>query len=221
MKNNSYSNKELKDLVISINKLSKNEHIEIYKLLKNFSKQFTENSNGIFINLSILDDNIIKDLIKFVSFRIGSNNYLNKLEENRKKSELILNNKKKVMNKEIEEKDGDVENDDNNGDNNNDNKDLDKNQKKELETSDKKEKNDENQIIENKINNNHKFILKKKKEKFSGMKAKILKNYKSKQQIQIKKKSSKKKKSKDIDVEIDDKKEVDDYNLDEYNSENE
>merc|ERR1712166_339927 len=88
---NTYSNKELKDLVFTIDKLSKNEHIEIYKILKKYYKQFTENSNGIFINLSLLDNNIINDLLKFVNFRIGSNQYLNKLEENRKKNESYLN----------------------------------------------------------------------------------------------------------------------------------
>ena len=69
MKNNTYSNKELKDLVFTIDKLSKNEHIEIYKILKKYYKQFTENSNGIFVNMTLLNNQTlvrIKNFIKYV-----------------------------------------------------------------------------------------------------------------------------------------------------------
>ena len=80
-----YTNKDLKDLKLTISKLSKNEHIEIYRILKLHTNSFTENNNGIFINLSKLNNTAINILFNFVKFRIGCNKFLNKSEINRKK----------------------------------------------------------------------------------------------------------------------------------------
>lgn len=63
-----------KNLVKSIETLTKDEHIGIFKLIRENTDKYTINDNGIFINLSILDDNVIDNLCDYIEF----------CEENRK-----------------------------------------------------------------------------------------------------------------------------------------
>ena len=62
------SSKEKKDLVDEIRLLSKHEHLEIFKIIKNGTNKYTENNNGIFVNLSLLDNEIIENIRNFVMF---------------------------------------------------------------------------------------------------------------------------------------------------------
>ena len=78
--------REKKNLVKAIEGLSKVEHIEIFKLFKKKNVNYTENSNGIFINFTALEDDIIKQLDKFVNFCLKNRNYL-------KLNETIINKK--------------------------------------------------------------------------------------------------------------------------------
>ena len=113
-----------------------------------------------------------------------------------------------------------------------------------METSENKGENEDENEGENERENydnndmknkdcNQKFILKKRKEKFTGLKAKILKIYRSKQKVSINSKPLTNKKDikyinenndNDIDNEnnkIIKEKLIDDYNINEYNSESE
>lgn len=145
---------ERKKLVNDISNLSKLEHIEIFKLLNKDNVKYTENSNGIFINVKNISIQKIKELQDMVKF------YL-KNKENLKKSEKILNINKHIMN---------IKN----------NEDYDK--------SDKSDNSDDNEhvISKNKEvldNDDHKvdgrkIILKQDKPTYTGIKAKIIKNYK-------------------------------------------
>ena len=50
---------ERKKMLEDIHTLSKTELEEIYRLLKNSKAEFSENSNGVFINLTDLDNKIV------------------------------------------------------------------------------------------------------------------------------------------------------------------
>lgn len=70
-----YTNKHKKQLFEKIDSLSKTEHEEIYKILKDFSMKseessikFSKNKNGIFFNLSDIADELYDELDKFVQY---------------------------------------------------------------------------------------------------------------------------------------------------------
>lgn len=52
----------------TIEKLSKNHHIEIAKILKKNSIRLTENNNGIFINLNNIGENILEEIINYLKY---------------------------------------------------------------------------------------------------------------------------------------------------------
>ena len=67
---------EKKEIVNKIKSLSKIEHIEIFKILRRNNIKYTENSNGIFINLINIDNNIIKQIDEFISFCLNNKDSL-------------------------------------------------------------------------------------------------------------------------------------------------
>ena len=76
----------------TIESMSKTQQIEIFKIIKANSLDYNENQNGIFINLTGLKSNIIKELEKYISFINKQNAILSKQEEIK---EEYLNNSKK------------------------------------------------------------------------------------------------------------------------------
>ena len=64
---------DLKRLRDSIEKMERIHQIHIFKILKENQIEFTENSNGVFINMNLLDDNVIIELMEFLEF-INKNN---------------------------------------------------------------------------------------------------------------------------------------------------
>ena len=65
----------------TIESMSKTQQIEIFKIIKANSLDYNENQNGIFINLTGLKSNIIKELEKYISFINKQNAILSKQEE--------------------------------------------------------------------------------------------------------------------------------------------
>ena len=63
-----YDNFQLKKMVSDIDELSDNEKKEVFKILDNNSIKYTENSNGIYIIFSQVQDHIIDEINKFLSF---------------------------------------------------------------------------------------------------------------------------------------------------------
>jgi len=59
------SSKEKKELLSKVNKLKKKEHLQIFKIIQDTDISYSENSNGIFINLNFLDNDIL-DMIYYV-----------------------------------------------------------------------------------------------------------------------------------------------------------
>ncbi len=155
-----YTSDDKKTLVKEVGYLSKDEHIEIFKIIKASTDQYTKNDNGIFINLSILDDKIFDKLYKFVNFCIDNRKTL---EEKDEVFKLEKDKMFKNMEDDVEEtnKDETVEEESN----------LDETETKDEEKSDNEE--DTEEELEG-----AKISLKKTKPKYTGTKAKIIKNYK-------------------------------------------
>ena len=79
--------KERKKLIKAISKLSKIEHIEIFKIFKKDNIKYTENSNGIFINIKKIPDSTIQKVINFLNFCNNNNKKLNNYTIKRKEIE--------------------------------------------------------------------------------------------------------------------------------------
>ena len=80
-----YNDEELQNLKDKIEKLSRENHIEIFKILKENEVTFSENKNGIFINISELDKAIIDKLVDYVEYYYSQEHILNKAEKEKEK----------------------------------------------------------------------------------------------------------------------------------------
>lgn len=67
---------KLKSLKEKIESLEKTEHQEILKIIKRYECKFTENNNGVFINMNKLTDNVIKEIELFLVFSDENNKML-------------------------------------------------------------------------------------------------------------------------------------------------
>ena len=68
---------KLNEIKEEIEKMDKNSHLEVFNILENEQIPFNKNMNGIFINLSIINKDIIQKLEKLI--------------KNKKKQKKILN----------------------------------------------------------------------------------------------------------------------------------
>ena len=67
---------KLKSLKEKIEALEKTEHQEILKIIKRYECKFTENNNGVFINMNKLSDDVIKEIESFLIFSSENNKML-------------------------------------------------------------------------------------------------------------------------------------------------
>lgn len=145
-----YSINDKKKIVKTIEDLNKIQHIEIFKLLRKNSIKFTENSNGIFINFNTLDDKLIEEIENLIKFCLIS-------KEELKKKELKVNESKNFINN-IEEGEQDL--------------------------NCSSSESDISEDLQNSVNKIEKEIggrfidLRQSKPTYTGIKAKIIKNYK-------------------------------------------
>ena len=97
------SPKKLKDLKKRIEQLQIHEQLEILRILKKGSTKYTENQNGIFLNMATLSPTILQQLESFVDFCQKSSQSLQK-EENRQDSfrELVEKEVEREVEKEVE-----------------------------------------------------------------------------------------------------------------------
>jgi len=108
--------KDLEDkkkfIINSSKDFSKFEHIEIFKILKLHHIKYSENSNGIFVNLNYLSANIINKIIHFISFCYNNKKTLQlELYKRKELKKLVdVNNMKHLQNNTIFEGQVDVVN---------------------------------------------------------------------------------------------------------------
>jgi hypothetical protein len=60
--------REKKSLMEKITRLGPTEHEEIFKIFQKHQINFTENKNGIFVNLKNINDDIVKEINNFVDY---------------------------------------------------------------------------------------------------------------------------------------------------------
>ena len=59
---------DLKRLRDNIEKMERIHQIHIFKILKEYQIEFTENSNGVFVNMTLLDDTTLKQINNFIKY---------------------------------------------------------------------------------------------------------------------------------------------------------
>ena len=162
-----------KKLIEQCKNLSNQEYLEIFNIISKDNCQFSKNKNGVFINLSNVSENTINKILNFI-------NYIKYNKEDLLKHEEVINNVKKNIS--IEEKVIEKKYNINNEDN--DDEDTDENNS--YEYNNLIFSSDEDEDLENKLN------LKKKKIKYSGKKAKMIKSIRDSNDINKNKNRNKK-----------------------------
>ena len=77
------SSKEKKELLSKVNKLKKKEHLQIFKIIQDTDISYSENSNGIFINLNNVTETVLKEIKEFVDIC-----YKNNIEYDERKKQM-------------------------------------------------------------------------------------------------------------------------------------
>jgi len=65
---NIFTHDDRKRIMEKINVLSKYEHIEIFRIFKSHNIGFSQNNNGIFIDISNVPNAVLKDIHNFIEF---------------------------------------------------------------------------------------------------------------------------------------------------------
>ena len=65
---------DIKKIIEDVECMTKEHHIEIFKILNLYDIKYTENNNGIFINMNNIDEECLNKM----------NNYVNFINENKK-----------------------------------------------------------------------------------------------------------------------------------------
>lgn len=90
--------KKLNDLKIQIENLDKIHHVKIFKILKDNKIKYSENRNGIFINMTTFNDETIKDVEKTLLYIKEQEKNLKDIEAYKKElnKDYFKNNNKAV-----------------------------------------------------------------------------------------------------------------------------
>ena len=81
----------------TIQKMNKVHHIKFFEILKNNNIPFSENRNGIFFNMNLIDNKIVSEINEYI-------NYVEKQEDNLKQTEKLKNDFKNEYFKDNKEK---------------------------------------------------------------------------------------------------------------------
>lgn len=71
-RNARYSTRDRKALMQKIHELSGTAHMEIFRMLKREHVNHTRNKNGMFVNLSVVDDRLLDEISSFVDYCIDN-----------------------------------------------------------------------------------------------------------------------------------------------------
>lgn len=85
------SNKQRKILLDKINTLSSTEHEEIYRIIHAHGVNMSKNKNGVFFNLSTIDDEVVNKIMMFVDYCLCNKEQLD--EYDKKLNECKMMNK--------------------------------------------------------------------------------------------------------------------------------
>ena len=91
-KNKKYTINDLKEMRDVIQSFQENEHIEILNIIKKDGIRYTENKNGIFINMRKLNDSTLDRISDFIIFCQKNTNFLAKDHLTRSSFNDLFNN---------------------------------------------------------------------------------------------------------------------------------
>lgn len=85
----------LKNLRDDIEKMEKIHQLHILNILKSSNIDLTENTNGVFVNMSILETNILREIRKYIKYVKLQQKQLDKVEKDKEryKKEFYKDNK--------------------------------------------------------------------------------------------------------------------------------
>lgn len=88
---NQYSYFNKKHLFDKINSLSSTEHDEILRIINDNNVNVSKNKNGVFFNLSSVNENVLQEIDKFVTYCVANKQQLD--EYDKRLNECKMNNK--------------------------------------------------------------------------------------------------------------------------------
>lgn len=80
----------------NISNLCPNEIDEVFKILHKNNSTYTQNNNGIFVNLNWIDEDILLQINNYINFCLKSQTEINKYETMRNLLNTSINNKEKI-----------------------------------------------------------------------------------------------------------------------------
>jgi hypothetical protein len=87
---------EIKKVIDDIEDMTKEHHIEIFKILTSYDIKYTENNNGIFINMSNMNPDCLKKINDYVYFINENNKKLIEFEQVKEDSILKLSSEETI-----------------------------------------------------------------------------------------------------------------------------
>lgn len=84
-------NYNLEDIKTKIEKLNKNHHIEVLRILKNNNSiKLNENKSGVFVNLSFLPNDVIEEILKYIHYVSDQENSIQCIENQKEEYKNIF-----------------------------------------------------------------------------------------------------------------------------------
>ena len=87
---------DVKKMIDDIECMTKEHHIEIFKILKLYSIKYTENNNGIFINMNNIDSKCLDKINNYVNFINEIKKNIIEFEKIKEESKLKLNSQSDI-----------------------------------------------------------------------------------------------------------------------------
>tara|TARA_B100001123_G_C15285092_1_gene1015342 strand:- start:704 stop:961 length:258 start_codon:yes stop_codon:yes gene_type:complete len=79
-----------KKIVDEINKMTKENHEDIFNIIKTYDIKHTKNNNGIFINISDITDDCLQEITKYIDFINANNSNIIEFEKKKEHSKQLL-----------------------------------------------------------------------------------------------------------------------------------
>jgi len=86
----------------NISNLNQNELDEVFKLIYKNNNNYTKNNNGVILNLSAMNNELLEQINNYINFCIKSHNEINKYEVLCNNFSDVINNKDKIEETEME-----------------------------------------------------------------------------------------------------------------------
>jgi hypothetical protein len=82
---------DIKKIIDDIESMPKDHHIEIFKIMNSFNVKYTENNNGIFINMNDINNSCLDKIDNYVNFINENKKNILEFEKIKEENKLKLN----------------------------------------------------------------------------------------------------------------------------------